>query len=131
MTYQIGPKGSVSIAAGVDHSARQFFVVLVDSAQLVQPVTVAGTGFGILENNPRAGETADVVLNAVAQKIRLGGTVSVGSWLTAASDGRAVAAVPGTAEASIVFGRALEAGVIGDIIAATVNFAAAFPGTDV
>jgi hypothetical protein len=73
---------------------------------------------GVLDNNPKAGETAAVIgRNADGTfKVRVSANssgVAIGDYLTASSDSRAITT---TTSGNEVFGRALEAGVAGQVI---------------
>lgn len=56
--------------------------------------------------------------------IRLGGTVTRGSKLTADSDGRAIAAAPGAGTNAQIGGIALQSGVVDDIVPVLLTIAA-------
>lgn len=59
-----------------------------------------------------AGEMVDIAVGPVP-KVRLGGTVAVGDWLTSDANGKAIATTTATNQ---VIGRAEVAGVLDDVI---------------
>lgn len=100
-----------------DLSAKQYFIVKRGSAANDVILADAATDalVGILMNKPTAAQNATVrLLNAQGTcKVKLGGTVAVGAWLTTDSAGKAIST---TTDGDEIVGKALEAGVSGDII---------------
>jgi hypothetical protein len=92
---------------------KQFFIVQQDVNGDVE-VAEGATDLllGVLQNNPASGEIA-VYRFLGTSKVKLGGTVAIGDWVTTDSAGEGVAT---TTDGNIVIGKALEAGVDGDII---------------
>lgn len=102
-----------SIVAGEDLTAAQFSIVQLSATGEIE----AGEGatdllVGVLQNTPGAGEMATYRFIGTA-KVKLGGTVGIGAWVTSDASGHGVAT---TTANDAVIGRALEAGVDGDII---------------
>ncbi len=95
-----------------DLSAKQFFIVQMDSSGDIE-LAEAATDFivGVLQNKPESGQGATYRFLGTS-KVKLGGTVAIGDWLTTASDGEAIAT---TTDGNITIGRAIEAGVDQDI----------------
>jgi hypothetical protein len=62
-----------------------------------------------------AGEDVRVMLSGIS-RLKLGGTVTRGDWLTSDAEGKGVAAAPAAGVNAEVAGRALASGVDGDII---------------
>lgn len=103
-----------SMAAATDYSANQYFLVKQTGDQ---EVTLAGDGqkvFGVLQNEPKAGETASVLRanSGVQGKVLAGGTFSRGNRLASNASGKAVVAT--ASEES--FGIAMSDGVDGEIV---------------
>lgn len=71
--------------------------------------------FGVLNNQPKAGETADVFARngQGTFKVVLGGTVTLGDKLTSDANG---AAITTTTSGNQVLGYAQESGVVGQVI---------------
>lgn len=122
MAYEWGPRHAESYPAGADLTDKQYFIG-VRQADGTIVLAVAGQGDGVIEytNPPKVGATIALVDDGTT-KVRLGGTVAVGDPLIAGADGRAIKRV---AQTGIVFGKAREAGVAGQVIAARVDFAGA------
>lgn len=114
-TQNYGP--TKAYKAGADLSAKQYFIVKLDTDQDTVVLASAGTDFliGTIENKPKANENASVLLRSggATGKVVLGGSVSAGNFLTADSAGKAVATTSGGDE---ILGRALKDGSAGDII---------------
>ena len=92
---------------------KQFFIVQQDASGNVE-VAEGATDLilGVLQNNPASGEMATYRFGGTT-KVKAGGTIAIGDWVTTASDGEAVAT---TTDGDIVIGKALQAGVDQDII---------------
>lgn len=65
-----------------------------------------------MEVGPASGERADIIQSGIAE-VKLGGTVTRGAWITSDASGNGIATTTATNQ---VIGRALIAGVSGDII---------------
>ncbi len=96
-----------------DLSAKQFFIVQQDASGDIE-VAEGATDLlvGVLQNAPTSGEQATYRFLGTS-KVKLGGTVAIGDWVTTDSAGKGVAT---TTDGNIVIGKALDAGVDGDII---------------
>ncbi len=62
-----------------------------------------------------SGDQVDVILGGVTELL-LGGTVTRGAWITSDASGAGVAAAPAAGVNANVVGRAVTAGVAGDIV---------------
>jgi hypothetical protein len=102
-----------SLECSEDLSEKQFFIVQQDANGKVG-VAEGATDLllGVLQNNPASGEMATYRFGGTT-KVKAGGTIAIGDWITAASDGEAVAT---TTDGDIVIGKALQAGVDQDVI---------------
>lgn len=104
----------ISLAAGADLSAKQFFLLKLDaSADAV--LAAAGTDkiIGVLQNDPKSGEAADIAVAPGITKVDLGGTVAIGDEITSDASGKGVVS---TSAGDRMIGQALRAGVSGDIV---------------
>lgn len=94
-------------------------IVKIDSANAPSNIVLAAAGtdksIGVLVDQPLAGQTGTVRLRSAEGTIfvKLGGTVAVGDAVTSNGSGVGIATTTGGDE---VLGRALEAGVSGDVI---------------
>lgn len=102
------------LTASADLSAKQYHIAKVSGARTVTFAAAAGEGFGVLQNAPTSGLTADVG-TVGATKVVVGAAVAAGAKLTSNAAGRAVTATAGQKYILL----ALEAGgADGDIITA-------------
>lgn len=102
--------------AGADLATKQGYVVKTDSGGKIVVAAAATDAIrGVLVNSPKSGETADVALinGNGTFKVKLGGTVTKDAYLTSNASGLAIAT---TTTGDRVFGRAVSAGVSGDVI---------------
>jgi hypothetical protein len=122
MAFEWGPRHAESYAAGADLTGKQYFVGVRQTNGTVV-LAGAGQGDGIIEYTviPTTGKTVALVDDGTT-KVKLNGTVAIGDPLIADATGAAIKRV---AQTGTVFGRAREAGVAGQIIAARVDFAGA------
>ena len=101
-------------AAGEDMDTKQYHIVQMDASGDAE----VGEGatdllIGVLQNKPKSGEGALYRFGGTS-KVVAGGVVAIGDWVTAKSDGRALAT---TTDGNVVIGFALEASLAdGDII---------------
>lgn len=104
-----------SFLAGADLSGTDYRFVKMHAttANAVDAATAATDSIiGVRQNSPASGVECHVVIGGKA-KLTLGGTVTVGAWLTATTAGAAIATVTLN---NVVGAQALEAGVSGDVI---------------
>ncbi len=107
----------VSIEAGADLSAKQFFFVSVSADGQIDPTGDGGDADGILQNDPSAaGRAAEVAISGVV-KVIAGGTCTRGG--PAASDAAGEAVDP--ASGDVILGTFLETGADGDVISMLFN----------
>jgi hypothetical protein len=86
-----------TLVAGADLSAKQYHFVKIDNGT-GQAVAVDGATdrpVGVLQNNPTAGQEAEVLIVG-GTKLAAGGTASAGQPLFASASGNAVTLVFGT-----------------------------------
>lgn len=98
--------------AGEDMDTKQYCIVQLSATGKAE----VGEGatdliIGVLQNKPKSGEGA-LVRFLGTSKVKAGGAISIGDFVTTNSSGEAVAT---TTDGNIVIGRALEAADDGDI----------------
>ena len=97
-----------------DLSAAEFLIVAQDTSNdgsVVAAASATDPILGVLQNKPKAGESA-VVRWGGSTKVIAGGTVTRGAWVTSDSSGHAVST---TTAGNVLLGRALQSAVSGDI----------------
>lgn len=90
--------------AGADLSAAQFRFVEFTSGNVTRCNAAGERALGVLQNNPKSGAAADVVLTGIT-KVVASAAIAQGALITTTNDGKAVTAASG----NTVNGRALEA----------------------
>jgi hypothetical protein len=110
-------EGHRGFIAEADLSAKQYFILKLGATANGVALAAGATEsiLGILQNKPTANQIANVRLcnSQGTSKVKAGGTINAGDWVTSDANGKAVAT---TTAGNIVIGRALEAAVDGDII---------------
>lgn len=107
-----------TLEAAADLSTKQYFIVKVDTnGKLALASSALDPIVGVLQNKPIAGEGALYRFGGTS-KVKLGGTVAAGAWVTTDANGEGVAT---TTDGNITVGMALEAGVDADIIELQLN----------
>lgn len=102
-----------TLVAGADLSASlYFFVKLNASGNLVLGAAGTDNIVGIVQNNDGGSGAGATYRFGGTSKVKLGGTVAIGDWVTSDAAGKGVAT---TTDGNVAV-RALEAGVNGDII---------------
>ena len=124
-TEQIIPGNCVSFEAAADLSAKQFFIVTVDSAGKCA-VAAAGTVavLGVLQNAPLAGQPASVAIAGVT-KLVTGSGLSINAQVVSDSAGKGTVLTVGTYAGTVVnypIGRGVKASTAADGIAEVVLF---------
>jgi hypothetical protein len=98
--------------AGEDMTAKQFYIVqLAADGDIEVGEGATDLLVGVLQNAPDSGEQATYRFLGTS-KVKAGGTIAIGDWVTTDSAGKAVAT---TTDGNITIGRALAAAVDGDI----------------
>lgn len=95
--------------------AKQYYVVKQDTDGTVILAGANGAGaIGVLQNKPAVGAAA-LVRFLGTSKVKAGGTITVGAWVTSTTDGTVIAT---TTDKDVVIGRYLGAASAssGDII---------------
>lgn len=108
-----------TLVAGADLSTtgRYYIVKLDTSGNIVLATAATGAIVGVLQNKPASGEAALYRFGGTT-KVICGGTVAIGDWVTTDSAGKAITT---TTEGDCCVGRALKAGVTGDLIEIQMN----------
>lgn len=102
----------ISLEAGVDLSAKQYFFVSVSADGQIDPTGDGAHADGVLQNDPdTAGTAASVAIGGVV-KVNCGGTVTRGGPVASDTNGQAVDATSG----DVILGTALETGASGETI---------------
>ena len=115
------PSGTDFTSSGTTFNAPYLVGKLNASKQWITVTATTDPAVGVLYNCPDANGTADVLsINQQGTgKITAGGTIALNALITFNSSGQAVAATQTTAGSQptvLVIGRALEAGVSGQVI---------------
>jgi hypothetical protein len=115
-SFTKGPLKTYYPNGTVDLSAKQYYIVKGTAANTVDLATTSSDFIlGTINNVDRAGQEVEVFMRngTSSHKVVLGGTVAYGDALTANSSSKAVAT---TTAGDQFLGRAMQAGVSGDII---------------
>ena len=109
MAYKGSQPFKISLTAGADLSAKQYFFVKLDgSGNAVVCSGVTDIPVGVLQNNPTSGQTAEVVVIGMT-KISADAALSIGAFIGTSGDGQADAKTNGTDTTEYVVGRMLTA----------------------
>jgi hypothetical protein len=131
MAYEFSPAAiKTTFIAGADLSEKQYHLVELDNG--TGRVTAADNAtdrpIGVLQNTPKAGEAADVLIVG-GSKVVAGGTASAGQPAFTSASGTAVTAViGGTASTAFVVGTFIQPAAAGAITTAVINCANAARG---
>ena len=102
----------VSLEAGQDLSAKQFYFVSVAADGQIDPTGAGAIAQGVLQDAPAAAGRAALVAVAGKVKVVCGAAVTKGGPVASTSSGTATNATTG----NIILGTALETGASGRII---------------
>ena len=101
----------------VDFSQKQYYIAKLVANNTVDLASNAQTDFivGTVNNVDRLGQELEVWMRngSSTHKVILGGTVALGAYLTTNSTAQAIATVTA---GDVVLGRAMQAGIAGDVI---------------
>lgn len=102
----------VTLEAGADLSAKQFFFVSMSSDGQVDPTGDGAAAIGVLLNDPAAaGRAAEVCIGGLT-RVSAGGSITAGDEVASDAAGEAVAAATG----DIILGTAVTGGSDGEVI---------------
>lgn len=103
---------TVTLVAGQDLSAKQFYFVSVSADGKIDPTGDGASADGVLQNDPAAdGRAAEVAIGGIV-KVMCGGVVTRGGNVASDASGTAVDAATG----DVILGKALETGATGSVI---------------
>jgi hypothetical protein len=102
----------VTLEAGQDLSAKQYFFVTIASDGQIDPTGDGAAAVGVLLNDPAAaGRAAEVCIGGLT-RVEAGGTVAAGAAVASDAAGNAVTAATG----DIILGTAVTGGADGEVI---------------
>lgn len=104
---------NVTLKAAASLATRQFHIVELAANVLECDLAIAGRGYGVVQNHPASGEAATVSVEGET-RVRAGGAVSVGAYITSAATGYATSIASGGA-GGIAIGRAKTSAASGSI----------------
>jgi hypothetical protein len=107
MAIQASQPLKISLVAGADLSAKQFyFVKLNSSGQAVVCAAVTDIPVGILQNTPASGSVAEVTVVGVS-KVSSDAGLTAGNQIGTSADGQAAAYTAGTDTTKYIVGQML------------------------
>ena len=105
--------GERTFIAGADLTSSKYCLVKLHTDGTVIVATANTDNIvGVLQNKPASGENALVRFKGTS-KVKTGGAISIGAWVSATTAGAGVAVA---ADRKVALGRALEAADSGDVI---------------
>ena len=115
----------VTLVAGADLSALQYdFVKLDSNGRAVAVAATTDRPIGVLQNAPRSGEEAEVLIVG-GTKLVAGGSITEGAALGTTNAGAARALTVGTDTTAYILGSAITEAASGEIFTAVINCASA------
>lgn len=121
MTVELIGRGIRSAEAGEAMTDKKHYIVQMDATGKIE-VGEGATDLlvGVLQDNVAAGEPASYAFAGTA-KVKAGGTIGIGAWVTSDASGKAVAT---TNAGDVVIGRHVgqAAGADGDLIEVQLAF---------
>ena len=107
MAYKGSQPFKITLSAGADLSAKQYyFVKLNSSGNAVVCAGVTDKPVGVLQNNPTSGQAAEIVVVGLT-KVSTDAALAIGDLVGTSADGQAAAYVAGTDTTKYVVGQAL------------------------
>lgn len=105
MAYKGSQPFKISLEAGADLSAKQYYFVKIDSSTGKAVVCAAATDrpVGVLQNNPTSGQAAEIVVVGLT-KVSSDAGLTIGNLIGTSGDGQADAKTPGTDTTEYVVG---------------------------
>ena len=120
MAYQASQPLKISLVAGADLSAKQYyFVKLNSSGQAVVCAAVTDIPVGILQNTPGSGKVAEITVVGVS-KVSSDAGLTAGNQIGTSSDGQAAAYAAGTDTTKYIVGQMLTTTGAADVIGTAV-----------
>lgn len=127
MAYEDAGK-QISLPAGADLSGSQYCAVKVNASGQIVLAGDGETAIGILQNKPKSGQVAAVMVSGVS-KMAAGGAVAAGSLVAADATGRAKVAskaVTNTSDAGVANDPLIGSSVLGVALTAASGAGAVF-----
>lgn len=108
MAYELSQCLKITLVAGADLSgAAYLWVKLNADGQAVPCTAITDAPVGVVQNSPRAGEEAEIVVQGVTKVIGAA-ALSAGAFLGTDAASKAKAIVPGTDTTAYAVGRVLK-----------------------
>lgn len=125
MAYKGSQPLKISLEAGEDLSAKQYYFVKLDTnGKAVVCTGATDKPVGVLQNNPTSGQAAEVTVVGLT-KVSSDAALAIGALIGTSADGQADAKTPGTDTTEYVVGMVLTttgaAGVIGSVLVNCAN----------
>lgn len=115
----------VTLVAGADLSAKQYYFVKLDSSgNAILAAAATDRPIGVLQNAPTAGQEAEVLIVG-GTKLVSSGVISEGAAIGTASTGKAVSLTVGTDTTAYILGSAITEAAASDVFTAVINCASA------
>ena len=129
MAYKGSQPFKITLSAGADLSAKQYyFVKLNSSGNAVACAGVTDKPVGVLQNNPTSGQAAEIVVVGLT-KVSTDAALAIGDLVGTSADGQAAAYVAGTDTTKYVVGQALvTSGAADELTSIIVNCASLHRG---
>lgn len=125
MAYKGSQPFKISLEAGEDLSAKQYYFVKLDTnGKAVVCTGATDKPVGVLQNNPTSGQAAEIVVVGLT-KISSNAALAIGDLIGTSADGQADPKTPGTDTTEYVVGMVLTttgaASVIGSVLVNCAN----------
>lgn len=125
MAYKGSQPLKISLEAGEDLSAKQYYFVKLDTnGKAVVCTGATDKPVGVLQNNPTSGQAAEIVVVGLT-KISSNAALAIGDLIGTSADGQADPKTPGTDTTEYVVGMVLTttgaASVIGSVLVNCAN----------
>ena len=120
MAYKASQPLKITLTAGADLSAKQFYFVKISGSGTCDVCSGAtDKPVGVLQNKPTSGQAAEIVVLGVT-KVSSDAALTAGNLIGTSADGQADAKTPGTDTTEYIVGQMVTttgaAGVIGTAI---------------
>ena len=107
MAYKGSQPFKITLSAGADLSAKQYYFVKLDaSGNAVVCAGVTDKPVGVLQNSPTSGQAAEIVVVGLT-KASTNAALAIGDLVGTSADGQAAAYVAGTDTTKYVVGTVL------------------------
>jgi len=107
MAYKASQPLKITMTAGADLSAKQFYFVKISGVNTVDVCSAAtDKPVGVLQNKPTSGQAAEIVVIGVT-KVSSDAGLTAGNLIGTSGDGQADAKTPGTDTTEYIVGQML------------------------